>query len=142
LQTPTFWKAFNLRSSFWIERSLYRSWNMHNSSQFNLQSINIGKRSLSPTQVEQMFRRRAIYSLTLVTKSNQFWLPSKIMDCCPALDNNMLFGIVFKEWARCVNYLEPRTMIERCFSIARYQEWKWRLLLWSTFFLAIHFELF
>ncbi len=139
---PIFWKALNLRPGFWIERSLYRSWNIYNISQFNLQSINIGKRSLSPTQVKQIFRRGAIYSPTLVKKSKNFWLPSKIMNCCPALDNNVLFGIVSKEWFRCVNYLEPGIMAERCFYITRYQEWKWCLLLWSTFFLAIHLELF
>jgi hypothetical protein len=135
---PIFWKALNLRSDFWIERS----WNTYNISQFNLQSINIGKRSLSATQVEKTFRRGAIYSSTLVTISKKFWLPSMIINCCPALDSNVQFVIVSKEWSRCVNYLEPGIMAERCFCITRYQEWKWCFLLWSTFFLAIHFELF
>jgi hypothetical protein len=139
---PIFWKALNLRPDFWIERSLYRSWNIYNISQFNLQSISIEKRSLSPTQVEQIFRHEPIYSATLAKKSKKFWLPSKIMNCCPALDNNLLFDIVSKEWFRCINYLEPGIMAERCFYITRYQEWKWCLLLWSTFFLAIHLELF
>jgi hypothetical protein len=142
MQNPIFWKALNLRPGFWIERSLYRSWNIYNISQFNLQSINIGKRSLSPTQVKQIFRRETIYSSTLVKKSKNFWLPSKIMNCCPALDNNLLFSIISKEWYRCVNYLEPVITAERCFYITRYQEWKWRLLLWFTFFVGIHLELF
>ena len=142
LQNPIFWKALNLRPGFWIERSLYRSWNIYNISQFNLQNINIGKRSLSQTQVEQIFRRGAIYSPTLVTRSKNFWLGSKIMNCCLALDNNVLFSIVSKESYRCVNCLEPCIMAQRCFYITQYQEWKWCLLLWSTFFLAIHYELF
>ncbi len=112
---PIFWKALNLKPSFWIERSLYRSWNIYNISQLNHQSINIGKRSLIPMQVEQILRRGAIYSPTLVKKSKNFWLPSKIMNCCPALDNNVLFSIASKEWSRCVNYLEPGIMAERCF---------------------------
>jgi hypothetical protein len=133
IQNPIFWKALNLRPGLLIERSLYRSWNIYNISQFNLQSINIGKRSWSPTHVKQIFRCGGIYSPTLVTKSKNFWLASKIMKCCPALDNNVLFGLVSKEWFRYVNYLEPGTMAERCFYITRYQEWKWCLLLWSTF---------
>jgi hypothetical protein len=133
MQSPIFWKALNLRPGFWIERSLYRSWNIYNISQFNLQSINIGKRSLSPTQVEQIFRCGAIYSPTLVKKGKKFWLPSKIMNCCPAIDNNVLSGIVSKEWFRCVNYLELDIMAESCFYITQYQEWKWCLFLWSTF---------
>jgi len=104
-------------------------WNIYNISQFNLPNINIGKRSLSPTQLKQIFRRGVIYSPTLVKKSKNFWLPSKITYCCPALDNNVLFSTVSKEWFRCVNYLEPGIMAERCFYITRYQEWKWCLLL-------------
>jgi hypothetical protein len=115
MQSPIFWKALNLKSSFWIKRSLYRSWNIYNISQFNLQSINSGKRSLRATQVKQIFRHGTIYSPTLVTKSKNFWLASKIMNCCPALDNNVLFGIVSKEWFRCINYLEPGIMAEHCF---------------------------
>jgi hypothetical protein len=65
MQNPISWKAVNLRPGFWIERS----WNIYNISQFNLESTNIGKRSLSPMQVEQIFKRGAIYSHTLVTKS-------------------------------------------------------------------------
>ncbi len=129
MQNPIFWKALNLRPGFWIEISLYRSWSIYNISQFNLQSINIGKRSLSPTQVKQIFQRGAIYSPTLVTKSKNFWWASKIMNCCLALDNNVLFGIASQEWFRCVNYLEPGIMAERCFYITKYQEWKWCLLL-------------
>jgi hypothetical protein len=125
MRNPISCKALNLRPGFWIERSL----NIYNISQFNLQSISIGKRSLSPSQVEQIFRGGAIYSHTLVTKSKKFWLPSKIMKCCPALDNTVLFSIVSKESYGCVNYLEPDIMAERCFYITRYQEWKWCLLL-------------
>jgi len=142
IQSPIFWKTLNLRPSFWIERLLWRSWNIYNISHFNLQSINIGKRSLSPTQVEQIFRRGSIYPPTLVKKSKRFWLPSNIMNYCLALDNTVLFGIVSKESYRCVNYLEPCIMAERCFYIPQYQEWKWCLLFWSTFFLTIHFKLF
>jgi hypothetical protein len=58
-------------------------------------------------------------------EKQKFWLPSKIMNCCPALDNTVLFGIVSKEWYRCVNYLESGTTGERYFYISRYQEWKW-----------------
>jgi hypothetical protein len=76
-------------------------------------------------QVEQIFRRGAIYSHTPVTKSKKFWLPSKIMNCCPALDNNVLFGIVSKESYGCINYLELAIMRERYFYISRYQESKW-----------------
>jgi len=133
MQNPIFWKALNLRRGFWIKRSWYRAWNIYNISLLNLQSINIRKRSLSPTQVKQIFRREAIYSPTLVKKSKNFWLLSKIMNCCPALDNNVLFSMVSNEWFRCVNYLEPGIKAERCFYITRYQEWKWCLLLWSTF---------
>jgi len=40
-------------------------------------------------------------------------LDRKIMNCCSALDNTVLFGIVSKEWYGSVNYLEPCIMAEQ-----------------------------
>ncbi len=56
MQNPIFWKVLNLRPGFWIERSLYRSWNIYNISQFNLQSINIGKSSFKSNTGRKNFQ--------------------------------------------------------------------------------------